>query len=262
MPGSDNKLIIVSNRLPVVTEKNHGQYYLKTSTGGLVTAIEPALNKKGGCWIGWPGISKEMLNEDKFNELLLKTKHKICYQLKPVLLTENEINDFYYGFSNEIIWPLFHDLQARCNFDPHYWKTYQNVNRKFAEVIIKNANMGDYIWVHDYHLMLVAYEMRNLGYNGKIGFFFHTPFPSQDIFFKLPYRLQILEALLYYDLLGFQTRRDRNNFIQCIKILSRDVKITKKGKIYQAITKKKKVSIGSFPISIDYKYFKKRTGSK
>ena len=262
MSEPDNKLIIVSNRLPVVIEKQHGQHHLKTSAGGLVTALEPALNKKGGCWIGWPGISNEVINESRFNELILKTMHKICYQLKPVLLTENEINDFYYGFSNEIIWPLFHDLQARCNFDPHYWKTYQNVNLKFAEIVIKNANMGDYIWVHDYHLMLVAYEIRNLGYNGKIGFFFHTPFPSQDIFFKLPYRLQILDALLYYDLIGFQTRRDRNNFIQCINILSRDVKITKRRRIYQAITKKKKVSIGSFPISIDYNYFKKQSRSK
>jgi trehalose 6-phosphate synthase len=145
------------------------------------------------------------------------------YTLKAVPLTAEEIEQYYYGFANEIIWPLFHDMQSRCNFDPTYWDAYQAVSRKFAQVIASNIEDGDYLWIQDYHLMLVAKELRSLGVTGRIGFFLHTPFPSPDIFSKLPWRSQVLRALLDYDLIGFQTARDRNNFVRCTESLIRNV---------------------------------------
>jgi trehalose 6-phosphate synthase len=186
-----------------------GQWQVRPSPGGLVTALAPILSERGGLWIGWPG----MLGKVDLDELLAAGSRDFGYTLEPVLLTKEEINKYYFGFSNEIIWPLFHDLQTRCNFDPAYWKTYQAVNHKFAQVIAENAKMEDYIWVHDYQLMLVAKELRSMGVENNIGFFLHTPFPPLDMYIKLPWRMQILSALLEYDVVGFQTRYDRNNFV-------------------------------------------------
>jgi len=126
------RIVIVSNRLPVaLTRVGLEQWQFQLSPGGLVTALNPILRERGGLWIGWPGT----LEEVDFNELLAVASRDSGYILEPVSLTEEEIKQYYFGFSNEIIWPLFHDLQTRCNFAPAYWHAYQAVNRKFAEVI-------------------------------------------------------------------------------------------------------------------------------
>lgn len=104
----------------------------------------------------------------------------------PVFLTSDEEAKFYYGFSNEIVWPLFHDLQSRCNFDPCYWGTYKYVNRKFAKEVLHHAHETECIWGHDYHLLLLADELREMGVEKTLAYFHHIPFPSPDIFGKLP----------------------------------------------------------------------------
>jgi trehalose 6-phosphate synthase/phosphatase len=202
-----------------------------------------------------------MLAKGDLNELLATASRDYGYTLEPVSLTEEEINQYYFGFSNEIIWPLFHDLQTRCNFNPAYWNAYQAVNHKFAQVIAENAGTGDYIWVHDYHLMLVAKELRSMGVKNKIGFFLHTPFPPLDMYVKLPWRMQILSALLEYDVVGFQTRRDRNNFVYCIETMIKGFHIDARKKVSTIMTPKREISIGSFPISIDFKDFARRAAS-
>jgi trehalose 6-phosphate synthase len=126
------------------------------------------------------------------------------------------VRDFYHGFSNEIVWPLFHDLPSRCHFNPAYWDAYRRVNRKFARAVHARAGKKDFAWVHDYHLMNVAAEMRALGSKARLGFFLHIPFPSPDIFRKLPWREAVLDGLLQYDVVGFQTAHDRGNFIACV----------------------------------------------
>ena len=177
------------------------------------------------------------------------------FVLKPVSLTSDEIKQYYYGFANEIIWPLFHDFLARCNFDPSYWSSYQKVNSKFAKVIKGHLTGSNYVWVHDYHLMNVARELRKIGVQGSIGFFLHIPFPPLDIFMKLPWRFQILRSLLNYDLIGFQTLRDRRNFVQCVRTLTKDVSIYGKGQVLNLRFGERNVRLGSFPISIDFKEF-------
>jgi trehalose 6-phosphate synthase len=177
------------------------------------------------------------------------------YMLKPVVLTEEELNQYYLGFSNEIIWPLFHDLQSHCIFDPAYWNTYQAVNRKFAQVVAQNAGPNDYIWVQDYHLMLVAKELRDMGIERKLGFFLHIPFPPPDIFVRLPWRSQILEALLEHDLVGFQTARDRNNFIYCVEALTKGTHYDARRQVSTIATPTRETRVGSFPISIDFNEF-------
>ena len=254
-----DRLVIASNRLPIVLIRVHGdQWQVQPSPGGLVTALSAVLRERGGTWLGWSGT----LEEPDLDELLAEASQKLGYMLKAVSLSKKEINQYYFGFSNEIMWPLFHDLQSRCNFDPAYWNTYQAVNRKFARVMADNARMNDYIWVHDYHLMLVARELHRMGVKSKAGFFLHIPFPSPDIYSKLPWRAEILEALLEYDLVGFQTPRDRNNFLHCVEAMLKGIHIDTRRQISTINMPKREVAVGSFPISIDFKDLARQAASR
>lgn len=258
--GHSNRLVIISNRLPVVLSKGEdGTITTSLGSGGLITALAPVLKNRGGLWIGWPGFVDE---EDKEQVVSILEKDKKDFQLRPVFLTKEDIKLYYEGFSNEIIWPLFHDLQSECHFNPVYWKAVQDVNRKFAEEIIKTTQPDDFLWVHDYHLMMVGQELHKLGVKEKIGFFLHIPFPSIDIFTKLPWRFQVLRALLEYDLLGFQTLRDQRNFIQCVRRLLPDVKIIHENQVYICLTQDREVRVAAFPISIDYEDFSKKAAGK
>ncbi len=248
------RLVIVSNRLPIVlSQATDGRWQVEPGSGGLVTAMAPVLKDRGGVWIGWPGAEeKEGMDMDA---LLREAVKDSGYTYKPVPLSAGELEGYYYGFANEVIWPLFHDLQTRCNFNPGYWGVYRKVNRKFAEVIYRNADEDDHIWVHDYHLIAVGQELRSLGVAAEIGYFLHIPFPSLDLFLKLPWRYQILEALLAYDLVGFQTQRDRRNFTQCLRAMFDRVPIRGKGRVISTQVDQREVRIGSFPISIDFDEF-------
>ncbi len=252
-------LVVVSNRLPVTLQRSDmGQWEVHSSTGGLVTALVPLLSKRKGLWIGWPGI----LEETNVDELLKVASQARGYILKPVLLTPEEVNKHYFGFSNQIIWPLFHDLQSRCNFDPAYWSAYREVNRKFAQTIVENVTADDYIWIQDYHLMLVGKVLRSMGVDSKLGFFLHTPFPPLEMFNKLPWRSQIIEALLEYDLVGFQTLHDRNNFLRCIGAMLKGLHVDARRQLVTIATRRRETVVGSFPISIDFSEFAQQAASE
>jgi len=254
-----DRLVIVSNRLPIVIGRGDlGEWQVQPGSGGLVTALAPILRDRAGLWIGWPGTVEEV----DLDGLVAIGSQDAGYMLKPVLLTAEEVDQYYFGFSNEIIWPLFHDMHSRCNFDPAYWNMYQAVNLKFAQVIAQNTGINDYIWVHDYHLMLVAKELRSMGLEHKVGFFLHTPFPPLDIYMKLPWRSQILEALLEYDLVGFQTRRDRNNFIQCAEALIKDIHYDARRQVSTITVPNREIKVGIFPISIDFKEFARQAAAR
>jgi trehalose 6-phosphate synthase len=259
MKISEKHLVIVSNRLPIVLEKNNTTWQVRQGSGGLVTALAPVLRNRGGLWIGWPGATDD---DTGLDEPLRKASRNIGYKLTPVILNQHEIDSYYQGFSNEIIWPLFHDLQSHCNFDAEFWTCYQDVNKKFAGVIAENTKKNDYIWVHDYHLMTVARELRRMKSGHRVGFFLHIPFPPPDIFLKLPWRSELLNALLEFDLLGFQTLRDRRNFTQCVRTLFNDVTTQGKGQVITVQSREKTIKVGSFPISIDYQHFEEQTQTK
>jgi len=176
------------------------------------------------------------------------------YQLLPVMLTEAEVQDYYYGFSNEILWPLFHSFETRCNFEPRYWQAYDSANRKFAQVVGRAALPDDYIWIHDYQLMLVADLLRQSGLQQKLGFFLHIPFPAPGTFFKLPWRTQLLRGLLSFDLVGFQTVRDRRNFVHCLQQLNLPgLKVSGRGDVVTVEYGNRSIRVGAFPISIDFR---------
>jgi trehalose 6-phosphate synthase len=254
------RLIIVSNRLPVVFQRKDGRLTWRSGSGGLVTALAPVLRDRGGVWIGWSGLSTD--DQEEVNEALSESSLATGYALEAVPLTAEELELYYHGFANEVIWPLFHDLQSHCNFNPEYWHSFLAVNSKFARSIHRATRRGDYIWVHDYHLINVGSELRTLDVHSPLGFFLHIPFPPPDIFMKVPWRFSILHALLSYDLVGFQTMRDKRNFIQCIRLLLKDIPVRNAGGFHICSTEQREVRIGVFPISIDHEEFERRARSQ
>jgi trehalose 6-phosphate synthase len=233
-----SRLVVVSNRLPFVFKRAGGRWRAEPGSGGLVSALLPVLRDRGGTWVGWPGAAAPA-------SALSAARGTAAagYRLAGVPLAPDEVRGFYHGFSNEVIWPLFHDLASLCNFEPGYWHTYCQVNRKYARAVHRRAAAGDFVWVHDYHLMTLAAELRALGTRARLAFFLHIPFPAPDIFMKLPWRAPVLDGLLEFDLVGFQTARDRRNFVACAQALGREVPPER---------------TGHFPISIDYNAFLRR----
>jgi trehalose 6-phosphate synthase/phosphatase len=248
------RLLVVSNRLPTVLEKKDSGWILKPGSGGLVSALAPVLSHRGGVWIGWPGLALE--RGGAWEALISEGFRERGYDLLPVLLNEDEVKGFYEGFSNAILWPLFHDLTGRCDFQPSYWYTYLEVNHKFADAVVEHSRSGDFVWVQDYQLIHVAEFVRERS-SARIGFFLHIPFPPLDIFMKLPWRGQILNAFLSYDLLGFQTQRDRRNFLSCVEHLldKLEIRKTRDSNLVEVRTQKRSVRVGTFPIGIDYAAF-------
>ena len=247
------RLLVVSNRLPIVLERKSHGWGLKPGSGGLVSALAPVLSHRGGLWIGWPGLPLE--RGGSWEAVLAEGFRERGYELVPVLLSDDEVKGFYEGFANGILWPLFHDLLGQCNFDPSFWYSYLEVNEKFADCVIRHCREEDFIWVQDYQLIHVAEHARRRRETARIGFFLHIPFPPLDILLKLPWRGQILKALLAYDLLGFQTPRDTRNFLTCIENLLPDVEIRDGGPIVEVRLGSRTVRVGAFPIGIDFQSY-------
>ncbi|HEY5991404.1 MAG TPA: trehalose-6-phosphate synthase [Candidatus Udaeobacter sp.] len=249
-----NRLIVVSNRLPFALDSTGEDLWTVTpAVGGLVSAVEPVLRERGGTWIGWPGVAGEIPQEP-----LAKATRNTGYKVVPVTLSETERDEFYYGYSNEVIWPLFHDLQNFCNFEPAYWQAYKQVNVRYADAIARSARPDDFIWVHDYHLMYVAQALREESVGRKLSsltFFLHIPFPPYDIFAKLPQQQRLLRALLQFDLLGFQTRRDVRNFLQCVRRVMSDAKVLSRRELPLIRFERREIRVGHFPIGIDFGSF-------
>ncbi len=247
--GAAKRLIVVSNRLPYVLENVHrGKWSLRPGSGGLVSALLPVLRDRGGIWIGWPGISEPVPD---LTDIFHGASRDAGYVLEPVTLTQDEVDNYYHGYSNETIWPLFHDLESRCSFEPDYWRAYVKVNRKFAAALAEHCRPDDFVWVHDYQLMDVAHDLRGADCCTNLAFFLHIPFPAPDIFMKLPERLAVLTSLLAYDLLGFQTQRDRRNFIQCVRLLIKNAQVRVEGHLHVVRMGHREMRVGSFPIGID-----------
>jgi len=193
-PRQSADLVIVANRLPVDRVDNpDGTSSWRPSPGGLVTALEPVMRANDGAWIGWPGGTDTDLDPFVENGL----------SLVPVSLSASEIEEFYEGFSNATLWPLYHDVVAKPEFHREWFDSYVAVNRRFAEKAAAVAAENATVWVHDYQLMLVPQMLRDRIPGARIGFFLHIPFPSSEIFRILPQRERVLEGLLGADVLGF-----------------------------------------------------------
>ena len=258
MKKERGNVVIVSNRLPVRVIQVGKKSKLTRGSGGLVTALAPVLRDRGGVWIGWDGNK----GSQSHTELFKKESKNIGYSLRPLSLTTQEVEQYYEGFSNATLWPLFHDFLDRCQFQPENWDRYCRVNKKFATAVSENSDKDDLIWVHDYHLLLVGKYLAELEVKRKKAFFIHIPFPPWDLFMRLPWRKEIIDSLLHYDLVGFQTERDRWNFVRCVRRLFPEALVSGPQR-YQLIEHNGRVSrVGAFPISIDFEWFNQLASSK
>ena len=258
MKKERGNVVIVSNRLPVRVIQVGKKSKLTRGSGGLVTALAPVLRDRGGIWIGWDGNK----GSQSHTELFKKESKNIGYSLRPLSLTTQEVEQYYEGFSNATLWPLFHDFLDRCQFQPENWDRYCMVNKKFAKAVSENSDKDDLIWVHDYHLLLVGKYLAELEVKRKKAFFIHIPFPPWDLFMRLPWRKEIIDSLLHYDLVGFQTERDRWNFVRCVRRLFPEALVSGPQR-YQLIEHNGRVSrVGAFPISIDFEWFNQLASSK
>jgi len=249
------RLVVVSNRLPIAINKTGNQWQIKPGSGGLVTALAPLMSINQGIWIGWPGCGPEA----PVKTLVESFASAHGYQLKPVPLDEDEVEKYYRGFSNEALWPLFHDMLGHCNFNLDNYRTYDDVNRRFAKIIAKSSTNDDIVWIHDYQLILCGGYLRQLHPTRNLAFFLHIPFPSPDLYRRLPWGKQLLESLLAHNLVGFQTLRDHRNFIHCATSLINGVKVCGRYRNHTVLScGDRLIKAGHFPISIDFKDFSER----
>ncbi|WP_328398725.1 alpha,alpha-trehalose-phosphate synthase (UDP-forming) [Nocardia sp. NBC_00416] len=244
--GAGSGFVVVANRLPVDLEKlPDGSTRWKRSPGGLVTALEPVLRSNRGAWVGWagvPDVDVEPIVEDGL-------------ELFPVPLSAREVADYYEGFSNATLWPLYHDVIVRPEYNRAWWSAYVQVNRRFAEETAKVAAEGATVWVQDYQLQLVPKMLRMLRPDLTIGFFLHIPFPPVELFMQMPWRTEIVEGLLGADLIGFHLPGGAQNFLYLARRLAGQP--TSRGTI--GVRSKmgvvqvgfRTVRVGAFPISID-----------
>ncbi len=205
------KTIIVSNRLPVKIQEQDGAYVLQTSEGGLATGLGSIYREGNNIWIGWPG---QFINEKKQQDKITTQLRQM--NLLPVFLTEDEINNYYEGFCNETLWPVFHYMSVYARYVESNWDAYYQVNQKFRDMVLSVAEPGDTIWIHDYQLLLLPGMLRAEMPEISIGFFQHIPFPSFELFRLIPWRYEILEGMLGADLMGFHTFNDTRHFLDAV----------------------------------------------
>ncbi|MDQ0575815.1 bifunctional alpha,alpha-trehalose-phosphate synthase (UDP-forming)/trehalose-phosphatase [Agromyces albus] len=203
-------MIVVSNRLPVDYERApDGSTTWKGSPGGLVTALEPIMRTTEGAWVGWAGVADMEFDPFEHDGI----------SIIPVPLSADELEEYYEGFSNDTLWPLYHDVIAPPSFHREWWDSYVRVNRRFAEAAARAASHGAVVWVQDYQLQLVPRMLRESRPDLVIGFFNHIPFPAYGIYSQLPWRRQVVDGLLGADVIGFQRSADAGNFMRAVRRL-------------------------------------------
>ncbi len=243
-----SKILIVSNRLPLNVVKNHNRLHYKFSAGGLATGVNSVFESgEKNVWIGWPGIPLENISERNRQEISDRLTAKKFY---PVFLTNQQVNRYYNGFSNETIWPLFHYFPQHTIYNTDFWEAYREVNEVFCQAVLENYEPGDVVWVHDYHLLLLPGLLREKIPQASIGFFLHIPFPSFELFRFLPWRQEILQGILGSDLIGFHTYDYVCHFCNSIRrLLGYDHTF---GRV---LVNNRLVKVDSFAMGIDYLRF-------
>lgn len=244
-----NKLIIVSTRLPVSITKVNGKLVITASTGGLATGMSTVSKSQDSIWIGWPGIaSDDLSNNDK--KFIIKELEK--YKCYPVFLSQHQLDDYYSGYCNATLWPLFHYFLSKAVFKEEFWRAYVAVNHLFLKEVKKFVTNDSQIWVHDYQLMLLPASIRKKFPDTSIGFFLHTPFPSFEIFRLIPNREALLQGLLGADLIGFHTYDYVRHFLSSIHRT-----LGLESNLGTVLVNDRIVQADAFPIGIDYKKFAK-----
>jgi trehalose 6-phosphate synthase/phosphatase len=236
------RLILASNRLPIAARTERGELVVTNSPGGLASGLSGLHETGDGLWVGWPGETWRLAPHQR--EAL--RQRLIDMRCVPVELTAGEVQRYYESFSNGVLWPLLHYELDRLPMHPRGWDAYRRVNERFADTVVDSYRPGDVVWVHDYQLMLVPAMVRRRVPGAAIGFFFHVPFPSSELFRVLPWRRELLEGVLGATLVGFHTASYAGHFLSSAsKILGCE---TGNGRVR---IDGRQVSVADFPMGID-----------
>jgi trehalose 6-phosphate synthase len=234
------RLVAISNRVSVPRKGS--------APGGLAVGVLAAMRAHGGLWIGWSGE----IAEGEPGDIEVVRRDRLAYATFD--LTKTEYEEFYLGFSNGALWPLCHHFLQALHYSEEHYATYLKVNQRFAEHTARLLHPDDLVWVHDYHLIPLASRLRALGVAQRIGFFLHIPFPGFDAFRALPVHREVLESLLAYDLVGFQTRDDLDAFHAAVTALWGADAVLADGSVRAA---GRHVSAKVFPIGVDVEEIEK-----
>ena len=241
-----SKLILVANRLPLKVKQQQDTLQYQPSEGGLATGLSSINEPADKFWIGWPGIAAP----DRDTQAQIRSDLK-AYQMEPVFLEDDAIKNYYEGFSNETIWPLFHYFIEHTQYNQTFWQYYQSVNRAFCRAVLNHYEEGDTIWVHDYHLMLLPALLREALPSAPIGFFLHIPFPSSEVYRLLPWRKNLVSGIMGADLIGFHTSDYMRHFSSAVyQLLGLEQRL---GKFY--LEDQRPVTVDAFPMGIDFEKF-------
>ena len=203
------RLVVVSHRAPVEVTRSAEGTRVHRTVGGLATALNGAMQERGGVWVAWAGTAAD--------EVLEPADTGLGYPIRAVRLREREISNYYAGFANQVLWPLCHLFVDRCHLQTPFWVAYRHANERFAAAVQEAVEPGDLVWINDFHLCLVPGLLRAAATPARIGVFWHIPFPPAGAFGILPWRAELLSGLLGADLLGFQTETDARNFLDCVE---------------------------------------------
>ena len=237
----NQRLVVVSNRVPTASEAVAKEEGEPRAASGLVGAILPVMTERGGLWFGWSGRTTDRRPDPTPAVSDLETA-----QLATIQLSETEAREYYTGFANRILWPLFHSFPERVAIRRGTYGVYRRVNHRFAEALYPLLRPDDLVWVQDYHLFHLGHVLRQLGWKGKIGFFLHTPFPPAEVFGILPWAAEVLEGLMHYDLVGFQTERFLHNAMDALT-----TELGGKRRDGQFVYEDASVRMGVYPVGID-----------
>ncbi len=244
------RLLIVSNRLPISIEKKRGELQFQPSAGGLATGLGSFYKSYRSLWIGWPGIAinkKNGYDKEQIEEQLLTE-----FNCHPVFLSQRDIVDYYEGFCNKTIWPLYHYFTEHVIYEESLYEAYKRVNRLFCDAIVEVAEEDDIIWIHDYHFMLLPQMVREKMPDATIGFFLHIPFPSFEIFRLLPWREDIIRGFLGADLIGFHTYEYARHFLTTVRHL-----LGYEHTVSYISGADRTIRVDVFPMGIDYERYAK-----
>ncbi|MFO7864487.1 MAG: bifunctional alpha,alpha-trehalose-phosphate synthase (UDP-forming)/trehalose-phosphatase [Salinivirgaceae bacterium] len=242
-----SKTIIISNRLPLQISIDNEDLTVTPSIGGLATGMKSVHKSGESLWIGWSGLTEEEIDDNMKAKVHEASAKEGCVN---VPLTAEDMDGYYYGFSNKTIWPLFHYFTEYAEYRNEYWEKYQEVNQKFADVVAEHIEPGDTVWVHDYQLLLLPKLIKERFPDVAIGFFLHIPFPSFEVFRIMPWRTELLEGLLGADLLGFHTYDYERHFFSSVRrLLGHEINFN------EIVINNRIIRADIFPMGIDYDKF-------
>ena len=255
----DKRLIVVSNREPYVHKKHGAEIRVEQPVGGLTSALDSVLRVIGGVWVAWGSGSADKRVVDR-NDHIGVPPDKPTYTLKRVWLSTAEVENYYHGYSNHVLWPLCHIALERIYFRKKYWDDYVAANQKFAQAVSQEVLGDSIVWIHDYHLSLLPRALRDTHPGLTLAHFWHVPWPNYSVLRVSPQARQLLEGMLANDLIGFQITHFAANFMECVEHLIPEAQVD-----HEASTvtyKGHKTSLEAFPVSVDYDRFNSMASSR